>query len=123
MVKELIASERPLEREITGHLGSVGVRLRSLGPRSCTVEHEKQVRVSTDTKLMFRWEGTPWTIPVRVHRSRLGQLLTGGTGYHTTLELLELPVEVRQLIDRFVDCASSPASSEPTGPDGRGIRA
>lgn len=114
MVKSFIASELPLDIEVTGHLGAVGVRIRSVSHRSCTVEHLKQVRVSSDTKLVVRWEGSTYVLAVRILRSRIGTLLHGGTGYHTTLEFVLVPDAVKELITRFMDSGtvSSAASGE-----------
>lgn len=122
MVKSLVASELPIDQEITGHLGSVGVRLRSISLRSCTVEHQKQVRVSSDMKLLVRWEGITHTIPVRVLRSRIGMMMKGGTGYHTTVELVQLPEAVTALISRFMECGAG-TTTEPGQGSGPGIHA
>ena len=123
MVKTLIASELPIDREITGQLGSVGVRLRSVSERSCTVEHQKQVRVSSDLMLHFRWDGVPYAIPVRVLRSRIGILMIGGTGYHTTVEFVGLPDDVSMLIRGFMESQRSGSAGDVERLDEEGIRA
>ena len=120
MVKSLIASEVPVDKELTGQLGSVGVRLRSVSLQSCTVEHEKQVRVSSDMKLVIRMEGTSHTVPVKVLRSRIGMVTDRGTGYHTTLELVQVPDEVKALIERFIRRRSSEGAGSSSE---QGIRA
>ncbi len=120
MVKSLVASELPIDHEVTGQLGSVGVGLRSVSLRSCTVEHQKQVRVSSDMKLLVRWEGVVHTIPVRVLRSRMGMMRHGGTGYHTTVELVQLSEAVASLISRFMECGSGSPSDSGQG-SGPGI--
>ncbi len=121
MVKSLVASELPIDQEITGHLGSVAVRLRAISPRSCTVEHQKQVRVSSDMKLLVRWEGVSYTIPVKVLRSRIA-MVKGGAGYHTTVELVQLPEDVAAMISRFMECGAGSAAGSGQG-SGPGIHA
>ena len=121
MVKSLIASELPIDSDVEGHLGSVGVRLRSVSRESCTVEHQKQVRVSSDMKLLFRWDGFAYTIPVRVVRSRIGTLVRGGMGYHTTVEFVQVPDEVKALIGRFMERRGGSSADSGQGSN-QGIR-
>jgi hypothetical protein len=115
LVKTLIASELPLNREINGNLGSVAVRIRSIGPGSCTLEHQRQIRIATDAKLLLRWNGQQFQVAVKVLRSRLGPLSAGGMGYHTTVELVEPAPETARALEEILGEARPDAGAQSPG--------
>lgn len=116
MVRTLIASELPVNGDINGHLGSVGVRVRSIGPGSCTLEHQRQIRVAADAKLLLRWNGQQFQVAVKVLRSRLGPLSSGGMGYHTTVELVQPAPETARALGEILEQARGDARPpEPPG--------
>jgi len=101
-----------LAHAVMAKLGSAQVVLVDVSVLGARVEHHMPLIAGAQSRLWFTWEGEEISAECRIVRSRIERFSTGADGltvYHSGLEFVEMPPEMRarlkKMIERFISRA------------------